>query len=108
MTNRSVLEVHGFREEVDADGGLVGVVEAIVHEAGDERRLADCNQKQNEVNQQREKIYSHMRVPYLNMYMYSVSTVQVARYCTTAIRVSVNKKVETSNHEHCIHVTCNM
>ena len=56
MTNRSVLEVHGFREEVDADGGLVGVVEAIVQEAGDERRLADCNQKQNEVNSERKFI----------------------------------------------------
>ena len=30
-----VLEVHCFGEEVDADGGLVHVVEGVVHEASD-------------------------------------------------------------------------
>ena len=39
--DRSVLQVHRLGEEVDADGGLVGVVERVVHEPGDEGRLAD-------------------------------------------------------------------
>ena len=39
--HRPVLEVHGLREEVDPDRGLVGVVERVVHEPGDEGRLAD-------------------------------------------------------------------
>lgn len=29
-------------EEVDADGGLVHVVERVIHEAGNERCLANC------------------------------------------------------------------
>lgn len=37
----AVFEVHGFGEEVDADGGLVGGVEGVVHEAGDEGGFAD-------------------------------------------------------------------
>ena len=31
-----VLQVHRLGEEVDADGGLVGVVEGVIHEPGDE------------------------------------------------------------------------
>ena len=37
----AVFEVHGFGQEVDADGGLVGGVEGVVHEAGDEGGFAD-------------------------------------------------------------------
>jgi hypothetical protein len=37
----AVFEVHCFAEEVDADGGLVGAVEGVVHEAGDEGGFAD-------------------------------------------------------------------
>ena len=40
QSHRAVLEIHGLGEEVDADGGLVGVVEGVVHEAGDEGGLA--------------------------------------------------------------------
>ncbi len=36
-----VLKVHRLGEEVDADGGLVGVVEGVVHEPGDEGCFAD-------------------------------------------------------------------
>lgn len=42
---RPVLEVHCFRQEIYADGGLVRVVEAVVHEACDQRSLAHCNNK---------------------------------------------------------------
>mmetsp|Transcript_7344 Transcript_7344/g.17995 ORF Transcript_7344/g.17995 Transcript_7344/m.17995 type:complete len:252 (+) Transcript_7344:347-1102(+) len=37
----AVFEVHGFGEEVDADGGLVVVVEFVVHEARDDGGFAD-------------------------------------------------------------------
>ena len=36
QSDRSVFEIHGFGEEIDADGRLVGVVECVVHEACDE------------------------------------------------------------------------
>lgn len=32
----SILEVHRLGKEVDTDGRLVGVVETVVHESGDE------------------------------------------------------------------------
>jgi len=37
----AVFEVHGFGEEVDADGGLVHVVEGVVHEARYQGGFAD-------------------------------------------------------------------
>mmetsp|Transcript_45222 Transcript_45222/g.114492 ORF Transcript_45222/g.114492 Transcript_45222/m.114492 type:complete len:307 (-) Transcript_45222:164-1084(-) len=37
----AVLQVHRLRQEVDADGGLVGVVELVVHEARDDAGLAN-------------------------------------------------------------------
>lgn len=39
--NRPVLQVHGLGEEIDTDRGLVGVVETVIHEPGDERGLAN-------------------------------------------------------------------
>ena len=36
----AVLEVHGLREEIDANGGLVRLVELVVHESSDDRGLA--------------------------------------------------------------------
>ena len=39
-SDRSVLEIHSFRKEIDPDGGLVGVVEGVVHKAGYERRFS--------------------------------------------------------------------
>jgi len=36
-----VFQIHCLRQEIDADGGLVGVVEGIIHEPGDEGGLSD-------------------------------------------------------------------
>lgn len=37
---RPILQVHRLAEEVDTNGRLICRVEGVVHEAGDERRLA--------------------------------------------------------------------
>ena len=37
----AILEVHGLTEKVDSNRRLIRVVKCIVHESGDERRLAD-------------------------------------------------------------------
>lgn len=40
QTHGALLQVHGLGQEVHADGGLVRAVEAVVHEPGDDGRLA--------------------------------------------------------------------
>jgi hypothetical protein len=63
----AVLEVHRLGEEVDADGGLVIRVEAVIHEPRDDRRLAHLRSGHARLSQRRaallEPAAAHRLVP---------------------------------------------
>lgn len=42
-THSSILQIHGFTEEIDPDRGLICVVEAVIHETSNQGSFANWN-----------------------------------------------------------------